>query len=148
MLNGRRSMMFGYTGMISSLEIIRGVGTRIGLSSGKNILLKKTYFLHPSLPIWGSSVRFTPHTLPLHSVFTAHNTHSHVGFYGGRKTGEPGEKPSWHRREQHIKQTQLTYDPAQLEPGTIEVRGEWTNRYATHATHPGRDKHNHIFTYS
>ena len=58
----------------------------------------------------GSSVRFTPHTLPLHSV---HNTHSHVGFYGGRKTGEPGEKPSWHRREQHIKQTQLTYDPAQ-----------------------------------
>ena len=35
---------------------------------------------------------------------------SHVGFYGGRKTGE---QPSWHGREQHIKQTQLTYDHAQ-----------------------------------
>ena len=38
------------------------------------------YFLQPSLPIRGSSVSFTPHTLPLHSVFTSHNTHSHVGF--------------------------------------------------------------------
>ena len=38
---------------------------------------------------------------------------SHVDFYGGRKTGEPGEKPSWQGRELHIKQTQLTYDPAQ-----------------------------------
>jgi hypothetical protein len=36
-----------------------------------------------------------------------HSTlNSHFDFYGGRKTGE---KPSWQGREQHIKQTQLTY---------------------------------------
>ena len=72
-------------------------------------------------------MRFTPHTLPLHSVLTSHNTHLHVGFYRGRKTGEPGEpgeKPSWHRREQHIKQTQLTYDPAQAGARTRDHRGE------------------------
>ena len=60
-----------------------------------------------------------------------------LSFAEGRKTGEPGEKPSWHGREQHIYQTQLTYDPAS-EPGleyrTIAVKGEWLNHYATHAT--------------
>ena len=33
-------------------------------------------------------------------------------FAEGGKTGEPGEKPSWHGREQHIKQTQFTYGPS------------------------------------
>ena len=37
--------------------------------------------------------------------YTVYSCDSHVDFNGGRKTGEPGEKPSWHRREQHIKQT-------------------------------------------
>ena len=59
------------------------------------------YHCHTTFTTITPSKRFAPHTLPLHSVFTEHNTHSHVGFYGGRKTGEPGEKPLWHRREQH-----------------------------------------------
>ena len=42
--------------------------------------IRKILFTTVTPPIWSSSMRFTPHTLPLHSVFTAHNTHSHVGF--------------------------------------------------------------------
>ena len=36
------------------------------------------------------------------------NTSNKLDFCGGRKTREPGEKPWWQGREQHIKQTQLT----------------------------------------
>ena len=58
-------------------------------------------------------------------------------FCGGRKTGEPGEKPTWHRREQHIKQTQLTYDPAQAGARTRDLRGERpVDKPLSHPCHP------------
>ena len=82
-------------------------------------------------------VLYFPHTVPLHSVFTAHNTHSHVGFYRGKKTGEPGGKPSWHRREQHIKQTQLTYNPAQAGAWTRDRSSEkQADKPLCHPCHP------------
>ena len=68
---------------------------------------------------------FSPYALLTTFKYSVHTTlNSHVDFYGGRKTGEPGENPSWHRREQHIKQTQLTYNPAQAGARTqaLEVR--------------------------
>ena len=63
----------------------------------------------------GLFIRFTPHTLALHSVFTAHNTPSHVGFLWRGEPENPETNPLWHRRKQHIKQTQLAYyNPAQV----------------------------------
>ena len=67
------------------------------------------------------------HTLPLHDT----TLNSLVDFYGGRKSGE---KPSWHRREQHIKQIQHTYDPAQAGARTRDYRDERSHRCANHAT--------------
>lgn len=48
-------------------------------------------------------------------TFYIHSTQywamAHVDFYGGRKTEE---KLSWQRREEHTKQTQLTYTLIQI----------------------------------
>jgi len=53
----------------------------------------------------GSNYSIPPvhtHYIPIYN--SLHSTHS-VDFWRGRKTGEPREKPSWHEKEQHIKQT-------------------------------------------
>jgi hypothetical protein len=40
--------------------------------------------------------RFATLSFPTTLIFTIHTTlNSRVDFYGGRKAGEPGEKPSW-----------------------------------------------------
>jgi Tfp pilus tip-associated adhesin PilY1 len=47
-----------------------------------------------------------------------------VDFYGGRKTGEPGKKPSWQGREPT---THMKYPSRKLNPrptGTTAARGE------------------------
>ena len=67
---------------------------------------------------------FHSHTLPPRYISMHTTLNYHVGFYGGRKTGEPAEKPSWQGREQHTKQTQLTYDPAQAGAWTWDHRGK------------------------
>jgi hypothetical protein len=54
-------------------------------------------------------------------------------FYGGRKTGEPGEKPR--DRGENQQQTQLTCDNESENPTWVTVvRGKCTHRYATHAS--------------
>jgi hypothetical protein len=75
--------------------------------------------------LWGRAF-CTPYTLPYYIQYLQHTTLTthHVEFYGGRKTGEPGEKPSWQGREQHIKQTQLTYVASRNRTRTTAVRGE------------------------
>ena len=62
---------------------------------------------------------------------------SHVDFYGGRKTGEPGENPrgKGENNTSNKLNSHMILSKLGLEPGTIEVRGERSHRYATHATH-------------
>jgi hypothetical protein len=50
-----------------------------------------------------------------------------VDFCGGRKTGEPGEKPSWQVREPTNNSTHMKYPSRGSNPrpiGTTAVRGE------------------------
>jgi hypothetical protein len=61
-----------------------------------------------------------------------------VDFYGGRKTGGPGEKPSLQGREPTNNSTHMKYPSrgSNLRPtctSTTVVRGEHLN--ATHVTH-------------
>ena len=75
----------------------------------------------------GSSVRFTPHTLPLHSVFTAHNTHSHVGFFvEGGKPENPEKNPrgTGENNTSNKLNSHMILPKPGLELGTLEVRGE------------------------
>jgi hypothetical protein len=56
-----------------------------------------------------------------------------VGFNGGRKTGELGEKPSKQGRGTNKLNSHMTQCLG-IEPGTTEVRGKCSHHYTTHAS--------------
>ena len=66
------------------------------LSLRHEIINKSFSFIHGRLlKLEACGAVFSPYTLLTTFEYSVHTTlNSHVDFYGGRKTGEPGEKPS------------------------------------------------------